>query len=90
MSGDLTGLCLYIYHLPQMSRMITPIKNQGMVDVPGRGLVVYGSQNSTFPYSQKLANLHGYWTTGPTFYQSPLEYGFGQCIVQVFLFMLKT
>ena len=67
-----------------MSGMLNPIKHNAMVDVPGRGLVVYGSQNPTFFFSQTLPTLDGNWTTGPALFASPLDYGSGQCIVQVF------
>ena len=53
-----------------------------MINVPRKGLVVYGSLNYAFHNSQKLTTLDASWTTGPTLYQSQVDYG--QCIVQVF------
>ena len=70
-----------------MSGMLNPIKNNAMVDVPGRGLVDYGNLNPTFLFSQTLTTLDGNWTTGPALFASPVDYGFGQCIVQVFYFI---
>ena len=57
-----------------------------MVNVPRKGLVVYGSLNYAFHNSQKLTTLDASWTTGPTMYQSQVDHG--QCIVQVFLYTL--